>query len=163
MNSSPPGSSVHGISQARIWSGLPFPSPGDFPHPGIEPMSPALSGGFSIAEPPGKPIICSGNLCCVSCPIVSNSLWPHGLQPTRLLYPYDFLGKNPMLGCHSLLQGIFLTQGLNPHLLCWQAGSLPSEPPGKAIGESNRYIIISHQACLWKECCSSYHWGESHG
>ena len=34
--------SVHGISQARIWSGLPFPSPGDFPDPGIEPASPAL-------------------------------------------------------------------------------------------------------------------------
>ena len=31
-----PGSSVHGISQARIWSGLPFPSPGDLPDPAIE-------------------------------------------------------------------------------------------------------------------------------
>ena len=44
-----PGSSVHGISQARIWSGLPFPSPGDLPNPGIKPMSlesPALAGGF---------------------------------------------------------------------------------------------------------------------
>ena len=130
------------------WSGLPFPSPGDFPHPGIEPLSPALAGGFSIAEPPGKPIVCSGSLCCVSHSLVSNSLWPHGLQPTRLLYPCDFLDKNTGLGCHSLLQGIFPTQGLNPHLLHWQVGSLPSEPPGKPIRESNRYIIISHQTCL---------------
>ena len=37
-----PGSSVHGIVQARIWSGLQFPSPGDLPDPGIEPRSPAL-------------------------------------------------------------------------------------------------------------------------
>ena len=35
-------SSVHGISQARIWSGLLFPSPGDLPDPGIEPQSPEL-------------------------------------------------------------------------------------------------------------------------
>ena len=49
MDYSPPGSSVHGISQARILSGLPFPSPGDLPNPGIEPeslLSPALAGGF---------------------------------------------------------------------------------------------------------------------
>ena len=40
------------------------------------------------------------------------------------------------VGCHVLLQGIFLTQIWNPHLLCllpWQAGSLP-EPPGKPLG-----------------------------
>ena len=37
----PPGSSVHGILQARIGSGLPSPPPGDFPNPGIEPEPPA--------------------------------------------------------------------------------------------------------------------------
>ena len=42
MDCSPPGSSVHEICQARYWSGLPFPSPGDLPNPGIEPGSPAL-------------------------------------------------------------------------------------------------------------------------
>ena len=45
-----------------------------------------------------------------------------------------FSGKNPGMGCHALLQGIFLTQGLNPHLLRllhWQAGSLPRAQPGK--------------------------------
>ena len=42
---------------------------------------------------------------------------------TRLLCLWDFLGKNTALGCHFLLQGIFLTQGLNLYLLCWQAGS----------------------------------------
>ena len=39
------------------------------------------------------------------------------LQPTRLLSPWNFPGKSPGVGCHFLLQGIFLTQGLNPGLL----------------------------------------------
>ena len=38
------------------------------------------------------------------------------LQPTRILHPWDFPGKNTGVGCHSLLQEIFLTQGLNPGL-----------------------------------------------
>ena len=44
-----------GFPRQEYWSGLPFPSPGDLPHPGIEPESPALAGGFFTAEPPGKP------------------------------------------------------------------------------------------------------------
>ena len=40
----------------------------------------------------------------------------HGLQPTRLLHPWDFPGKNTGVGCHFLLQEIFPTQGLNPSL-----------------------------------------------
>ena len=46
-----------------------------------------------------------------------DSLWPHGLQPTRLLCSWDFPGKGTGVGCHFLLQGIFPTQGLNPGLL----------------------------------------------
>ena len=55
----PPGSSVHGLSQARILEWVPFPSPGDLPDPGIEPTSPALAGGFFTTEPPRKPILFS--------------------------------------------------------------------------------------------------------
>ena len=43
-----------GFSRQDYWSGLPFPSPGDLPDPGIEPTSP-LAGRFFTAEPPGKP------------------------------------------------------------------------------------------------------------
>ena len=49
--------------------------------------------------------------------VVSDPLRPHGLQPTRLLPPWDSPGKSIGMGCHFLLQGIFLTQGLNPGLL----------------------------------------------
>ena len=47
----------------------------------------------------------------LSCSVVSNSLWPHGLGPVRLLCTWDCPGKNTWVGCHSLLQRIFLTQG----------------------------------------------------
>ena len=55
-------------------------------------------------------------------------------RSARLLCLWDFPGKNTGLGCHFLLQGIFLTQGLNwslSGLLPWQAASLPLAPPGK--------------------------------
>ena len=63
--------------------------------------------------------------------VVSDTLRPHGLQPTRLLHPWDFPGKNTGVGCHFLLQGIFLTQGSNPGLPHCRQTLLPSEPPGK--------------------------------
>ena len=50
------------------------------------------------------------------------------------LSPWNFPGKNTGVGCPFLLQGIFLTQGLNPSFLSflhWQVDSLPAEPPGK--------------------------------
>ena len=65
MDCSPPGSSVHGILQARdYWSGMPFPPPGDLPDPGIEPTSlasPALAGGFFKTASPGKPWVGPGS------------------------------------------------------------------------------------------------------
>ena len=46
-----------GFSRQECWSGLPFPSPGDLPDPGIEPGSPALWADALPSEPPGKPIL----------------------------------------------------------------------------------------------------------
>ena len=63
--------------------------------------------------------------------VVSDSLWPHGLQPTRLLHPWDFPGKSTGVGCHFLLQEIFPTQGSNLGLPHCRQTLLPSEPPGK--------------------------------
>ena len=50
-----PGSSVHGILQARILEWVAISSPGDLPNPGIEPRSPALWANSLPSEPPGKP------------------------------------------------------------------------------------------------------------
>ena len=78
---------------------------------------------FSASSPP---------VCVLSRSVVSDSLWPHGLQPTRLFCPWDFPGKNTGVGCH-FLQGIFPTQGWNPNFLNWQVDSLSLAPPGKSI------------------------------
>ena len=61
---------------------------------------------------------CKSTMCAVlSHSVMSDSLWPHGLQPTRLLCPWDSPGKNTGVGCHALLQGIFPTQWSNWGLL----------------------------------------------
>jgi len=44
-----------GFSRQKYWSGLPFPSPGDLPNPGIKPRSPALQVDALPSEPSGKP------------------------------------------------------------------------------------------------------------
>ena len=70
MHCSPPDSSVHGFSRQEYWSGLPLPSPGDLPNPGIKPESPTLTGGFFTTEPPGKshfPIYTAKNSMGNSC------------------------------------------------------------------------------------------------
>ena len=54
--------------------------------------------------------------------VVSSSLQLHGLQLAKLLCPWDFPGNNTAVGCHSLLQGIFPTQGSNLHLSCSYIG-----------------------------------------
>ena len=54
IDCSPSGFSVHGILQKQYWSGLPFPSPGDLPNPGMKARSPALQEGSLLPGPRGK-------------------------------------------------------------------------------------------------------------
>ena len=73
---------------------------------------------------------------------MSDSLHPHGLLPARLLCPRDFPGKNTGVGCHFLLQGLFLTWESNPYLLGflhWQADSL-------LLNHQGSLLPLSHQA-----------------
>ena len=71
-----------------------------------------------------------GSIYCMLVAQLCLTLQPHGLGPARLLCPWDFPGKNTGVGCHSLLQGIFPSQGSNPGLPhCRQ--TLLSEPLGK--------------------------------
>ena len=82
--------------------------------------------------------------------VMSDSLRPHGLYPIRLLYPW---GKNTGVGCHFLLQGIFLTQRLNlppPISWHWHPGSLPTETPGKP--ESSHREYINGEGCVSMKC-----------
>ena len=66
----------------------------------------------------------------VSRSVLYNSLRPHGLWPGRLLCPWNSLGKNNRVGSDSLLQSIFLTQGLNL-VFCIASDSLLPAIPGK--------------------------------
>ena len=97
---------------------------------------------------------------CVSCSVVSNSLRPHGLGPAKLLSPWDFPGKNIAVGCHSFLQGIFLTQGIELGSPTLNADSLPSEPSGKTTITSTKCTIFlnlknktSYLNYLLLHCC----------
>ena len=100
--------SLWGVTREEYWSGLPYPSPGDLPNPGIEPRSATLQADSLPAEP-GNP-------------------------------------KNTRVGSLSLLQGIFLTQGSNPHLLClinWQEDSLPLSHLGK---ETKKMLLNNNES-----------------
>ena len=80
-------------------------------------------------------LVSPGPLSYISCCFnrkVCPTLW--AVYPTRLLCPWDSPGKNTGVGCHFLLQGIFLTQGSNPGLLHCRQILLPSEPPGNLMG-----------------------------
>jgi len=76
--------------------------------------------------------------------VVSDSLRPHGLQPTRLLCPWDSLGKNSGAGCHVLLQGIFSDTRTEP-----QFPTSPAlEPPEKSETSRRKNHILS-ALCLF--------------
>ena len=89
---------------------------------------------------PGSPVVralclpCRGQgfnpwlrAVCWVASVMSDSVWPNGLEPTRLLCLWDSPGKNTGVDCHFLLQGI-LTQGSNPHLLSLLHGKVGPLP-----------------------------------
>ena len=98
-----------------------------------------------------------------SCSVVSNSFWPHGLEPTRFLCPWDFPGKSTGVGCHFLLQAIFPTQGSNlglPH--CRQSFYHLSHQGSWLCSIEN--VLIHSSTCSspvvpaplnWRDCLSS--------
>ena len=66
--------------------------------------------------------------------VMSDSLWPHGLQPTRLLSPWDLPGKSTGVGCHRLLRLLTLPPNI-PHAL---------DLPKYAV-----IHLLSSGTCLW--------------
>ena len=116
MDCSPPGSSVHGILQARIleWVAISFSI-----MTYIFPLKKSTHGCLYVV---------------LRCSVVSDSV-PHGLQPTRLLCPWNFPGKNTGVGCHvvdihkSYFKKCRLTSSLSSKscpLLVYRCQSLPS-------------------------------------
>ena len=81
MDGSLPGSVIHGFSRQEYWSGLPFPSPGHLPNPGIEPGSPALQAVALPSELLGKSKVIQ--LCPTLCDPMDYTV--HGILQTRIL------------------------------------------------------------------------------
>ena len=96
------------------------------------------------------------NLCSVAL-VASNSLWRHGLQPARLLCPWNSLGKNTREGCHVLLQGGLPNPGSNLYFLHWQADSLPLSHQGSPKGRINHDEIKHHPDLSDMKAYFSYH------
>ena len=74
--------------------------------------------------------VCACMYVCVSVRAPTQSLQPHGLEPGRLLCPWNAPGKNPGAGRHFLLRGILdpRTEPASLHFLHWQADSPPLAP-----------------------------------
>ena len=146
-----------GFPRQEYWSGLPFPSLGDLPDPGMEPMSLALAGIFFITEPPRKSesqyllVINQINMLLFSCLVVSDSLRPHGLWHARLPCPSAFPGacsnSSPLSQrCHptnktSVISFSFYLQSF--------PGSFPMsrffKSGGQSVGASASVLLINIQ------------------
>ena len=94
----------------------------------------------------------SSGLTGIMCVLSAKSLQlhptrrPHRLQLVRPLCPWDPPGKNTGMGCHALLQGLFLTRGLNLrllHLLSRQVGSLPLVSLGHNVTNTKELSLPS--------------------
>ena len=80
-----------GFSRQECWSGLPFPSPGDLPNPGIEPGSPALRADALPSEPPGKPRERLRHLSCSHWPSwVTRWVRPCGMKTVPCDLPTEY-------------------------------------------------------------------------
>ena len=74
-----------GFSRKEYWSGLPFPSPGDLPDPGIEPGSPALEADTLTSEPPGKQITGAGTPLRGNNDLWRQQIWVGGTENVKSL------------------------------------------------------------------------------
>ena len=145
MDCSPPGSSVHGISQARLLESVAISFSRDLPNPGTEPSSPTLQVDSLPTEPSGKPQYFfdggkilrilrwkerkKGNEVAQSCPTLCNPVdcslpgsSVHGILQARVLLwvAISFSRDLP-------------NPGTEPGSPAFQAYYLPSEPPGKPV------------------------------
>ena len=81
----------------------------------------------------------------VSRSVLSNSLPPHGLQPTSFLHPRNSPGKDIGMGCHFLLQGNLPNLGIEPRSSTLQTGSLPPEHQGSTQTFIKKFAKVSQR------------------
>ena len=88
----------------------------------------------------GRRWVLATTMC--ACSVMSDFLWSYGMQPVRLLCPWDFPGRDTRVGCQFLLQRIFPTQGSSPHLLLWQEDSLPLSHLGSPLDITEELLLM---------------------
>ena len=158
MDCSPPGSSVHENSPVKN-TGAGYHAPGDLPNPGIEPRSPALQADSLPSEPPGNP------KNTVAYPFSRGSSWLRNWTRVSCLADGFFTNwairkAQTGVGSHSLLQGIFPTQGMNSGLLhcrqilyCLNHQKSPEGPCIYICIHTHTHIYIYIYACV---CVHTY-------
>ena len=137
------------LLRQEYWSGLPFPSPGDLPNPGIEPASPALQADSSSSEPPGEPFISEvkklGGTPLLQSPRSHCQLGGHG-RHRRSLFPLAVMLFRALE--NNCISGL-------PWLLCTH-GQYNHDPRGNALSTeassvlqrcSMLYRLCKHSAC----------------
>ena len=143
MDCSPSGSSIHGISQARILEWVVISSCRESCPPRNRTHVPCIAGSFFGTM---EAYMCPCCCCCLVTSVVSNSVQPYGLQPARLPCPWDFQGKNTAMDCISLSRGSSQPrdQAFISYLLHWQVGCLPLAPLGSPlVGQMQRIQLRS--------------------
>ena len=143
-----------------------LPSPRDRPDPGIKLGSSTLQADSLPSEPPEKPLFNPSNLekspfarlaglcritCVLSHSVISDSLQPHGLWPTRLLCPWGFSRQEHSSGLPCPSPGDLPKPGTEPRCPALQADSLLSEPPGKPKNTGVGSLSLLHGIFLTQE------------
>ena len=118
----PPGSSVHGFFRKEYWSGLPFPSPGGLPDPGIGPWSCVLKADSLPLNNQGSPGSCSANLKMWNFFVPLPSEMSSAVRNTEQIHPTPPLTGSETLGNLHPLQAsgnqLKKNQGGDPCPVC---------------------------------------------
>ena len=165
-----------GFPRQEYWSGLPFPNPGDLPHPSIEPVFTALQADCSPSKPPGLPEQKAKSRKMAARPCDHHLRWHRGgishqnhyegLTPWKMVHKLRaFMVPTPRpvltrlwgfwvhLPCVcSFAQRIFSAKGSHPRLLHWQEDSLSTVPPGQLLPTDPQYQNV---IC----CCEIFNTG----
>ena len=123
-----------GFSRQEHWSGLPWPSP----------MHESEKWKWR-------------------CSVVSDSSWPHGLQPTRLLHPWDFPGKSAGVGCHCLVPFCLYMLNKTSQWNTWLSKVLKQkEELDKVVRHENCFLSawLRKLCFLWKFKLTLWLWHE---
>ena len=139
----------------EYWRGLPFPSPGDLPNPGIEPTFPALQVGSLLSEPPGKSPQFSD---IIKIPLSLGRKLRHIDPPPRPLF------ASPRSSVHPAALHPHRNEPHTGSLLPWGWGGRSQEPIwwpmlGEAGQGQGLWVGEQEEGCGWRSSCYVCAWG----